>query len=193
MYEFYKDSDFRYLRRYDKSSFSFQELYQRFESQLIKCSRRSFFCYVNNNLRSYWISVLGNNIYRPEQRCSAKSKRLFSFPMNRISAGVRYIVNAFISSSFPKTKTFRFKAGITSIVAGGLINLSPSLRESKEWTRKNRREPIKSSFRLPVLWNRFFISHFTFSDTKNTSEKWYTRPERDYATDFYHWAGLQAI
>lgn len=56
------------------------------------------------------------------------------------SAGVRYIVNVFIFSSFPKTKHFAFKAGITSIIAGGLINLSRRLKN-----RRNKHEKTDES------------------------------------------------
>lgn len=70
-------------------------------------------------------------------------------------------------SSIPKNKTWTFRFLNKNYINNyGWSHKFIALfvwglkRVEEENMNKNRREPIKSSFRLPVLWNQFFISHF---------------------------------
>lgn len=123
-----------------------------------------FICYVNNNLWWHWISISSQNIYGLKRRCFAESSD-YSSGFNRL-----IYCQCFHSSLLQQIHFVR-----RVIIKYYINNCGWSLGFGWHLALggRNRREPIKSSFRLPVLRNRFFI--LTPEQDKKHLSRWMLR------------------
>lgn len=137
----------------------------KFNFLIAQHSTHKIICYVNNNLWSHWIYPK----YLRFRRMFWQMKRLFLREIYcqcskdtflHFALVARYNINRYINNCGWSRKFWSSRPVVEN---------------------ENRREPIKSSLRLPVLRNRFFILALTAREreaTRKHLEKWYKKALR---------------